>query len=82
MRCEPARASRWRQRSRASSRLSARDLLRHTGEILKTDAASRSVLMVVNLNRSDRLQALAQQAVSRPVMLDVIKRIQADAAPA
>ena len=63
--------------SRPSSRLSARDLLHHTGEILKTDAASRSVLMVVNLNRSDRLQALAQQSVARPVMLDVIKRIQA-----
>lgn len=62
---------------RPSPRLSARELLRHTGEILKTDAASRSVLMVVNLNRSDRLQALAQQSVSRPVMFDVIKRIQA-----
>lgn len=63
--------------SAGSIRLSARELLRHTGEILQTDAAERSVLMVVNLNRSDRLQALAQQAVSRPVMFDVIKRIQA-----
>jgi diguanylate cyclase len=62
---------------RGSARLSARELLNHTGEILKSDAASRSVLMVVNLNRSDRLQALAQQSVSRPVMFDVIKRIQA-----
>lgn len=60
----------------ASQRLSARALLEHTGQVLKSDAASRSVLMVISLNRSDRLQALAQQAVSRPVMLEVLKRIR------
>lgn len=60
-----------------SARLSARGLLEHAGLILKSPAASRSVLIVIALNRSDRLYALAQEPVSRPVMLDVIKRIQA-----
>lgn len=60
----------------ASPRLSAKGLLTHTGELLRQDSNSRSALLVVSLNRSDRLQALAQQAIARPVMFEVIKRIQ------
>ena len=44
--------------------------------MLRSDAAARSVLMVISLNRSDRLLALAQQPASRRVMVDVIQRIQ------
>jgi diguanylate cyclase len=60
----------------ASPRLPARGLLDRLGEVLRSDAAARSVLMVISLNRSDRLLALAQQPASRRVMVDVIQRIQ------
>jgi EAL domain-containing protein (putative c-di-GMP-specific phosphodiesterase class I)/GGDEF domain-containing protein len=59
-----------------SARLSARGLLEAAGKMLQTSAAARSVLVVVSLHRSDRLMALAQQPASRPVMLEVLRRIQ------
>jgi EAL domain-containing protein (putative c-di-GMP-specific phosphodiesterase class I) len=45
--------------------------------LLKMDGAARSVMVVVQLNRSDRLRALAQESISRTVMLEAMKRVQA-----
>ena len=59
-----------------SPRLPARALLDRAGQVLRSEAAPRSVLMVISLNRSDRLLALAQDPASRPVMVEVILRIQ------
>lgn len=60
-----------------SQLVAGRELIERAGEMLRTAAASRAVLLVLSLNRSDRLLALAQDPASRPVMLEVVRRVRA-----
>ena len=60
----------------ASQLIAGRDLIQRAGEMLRTPAASQAVLLVLSLNRSDRLLALAQDQASRPVMLEVVRRVR------
>ncbi|MFT3801678.1 MAG: EAL domain-containing protein [Burkholderiaceae bacterium] len=57
-------------------RLPPGQLLEMAGRLLNTVAGGRSVLIVISMNRSDRLQALGQEASSREVMLEVVRRIR------
>ncbi len=59
-----------------SARITPRELLDHAGRLLSGANPRRTVFLVVQLNRSDRLRALAQDPVSRPVMLEVIRRVK------
>ncbi|HMN79933.1 MAG TPA: EAL domain-containing protein [Burkholderiaceae bacterium] len=59
-----------------SQLVAGRELIQRAGEMLRTAAASRAVLLVLSLNRSDRLLALAQDQASRPVMLEVVRRVR------
>ncbi len=46
------------------------------GERRQSDTKSRSALLIVHLNRSDKLQAYAQQPQAKTVLVEVCKRIK------
>ncbi len=63
--------------SAAGKRLAPRELLDLTGSGGGGAGAARSVLLVVHMHRSDRLQALAQQPYAKQVLGEVARRVQA-----
>ncbi|MGC1441722.1 MAG: EAL domain-containing protein [Burkholderiaceae bacterium] len=58
-----------------TSRLLPPDLVKALHARHQTTSKSRSALLVVHLNRSDRIQALAQQPNTKLVLIEVIKRV-------
>ena len=59
-----------------TARLTPPDLVKALHERHSDSGAARSALLIVHLNRSDRLQALAQQRYAKPVLVEVAKRVQ------
>lgn len=59
-----------------TARLTPPDLVKALHERHADSGAARSALLIVHLNRSDRLQALAQQRYAKPVLVEVAKRVQ------
>ena len=57
--------------------MAGRELLTLVGQTLTDERSNRSVLLVIMLHRSDRLRALAQDPLARPVMVEVVRRIRA-----
>ena len=51
-------------------------LLARAGELLSSASGGRTVLIVISMYRSDRLLALGQEASSREVMIEVVRRIR------
>lgn len=66
------------ERERAgSSRLAPDELLREVAASMARAGTGRSVLLVVALNRSDRLEALARYGADRTLLAEVGSRIEA-----
>ncbi|MFP5405321.1 MAG: EAL domain-containing protein [Gammaproteobacteria bacterium] len=65
-----------REQARESARTTPRELLENLVHRCRAQDTDRTALFVVSLNRSDRLQALAQDASNRPVLAEVARRVE------
>lgn len=59
-----------------TARLAPPDLVKALHARHLDSGPARSALLIVHLNRSDRLQALAQQRYARPVLAEIARRVQ------
>ena len=57
-------------------RLPPGKLLARAGDLLSSAGGGRTVFIVISMYRSDRLLALGQEASSREVMIEVVRRIR------